>query len=327
MKYTKIIHIFLINLFLCIASIKSEGFISNTLIKTPSGYSTVDALLLGDTIVSPSADIIPIARVNQCRYTSCIKITMEDICLHCAPDQKLYSYNYQQWICAQDLKSTDFLIDYQKNPVAIDTIEIIKQECLFYALSLDTNHTFCVSPLDIVAHNAAPIMVVMVIETIAEIAPIIKTGLTIGATLLRAHFAKKRAHKKFSSNAHNDVPSNNYSYNSPDPNDPNNNQNKEHPHGIYKDAPYHHKNSRRKSKCPNNGQHCLDYSLPTKTKQRIAIEGDSFVVLHYTRQGEYHGFKVDWNNLHDSLRRILIEHGFVKETGKIIKHITEKWPS
>jgi len=114
-----------------------------------------------------------------------------------------------------------------------------------------------------------------------------------------------------------------------DPNDPNNDKNKtnndEHPHGIYKDAPYHHKNARgNKSKCPNDGQHCLDYSRPTEGKERIAIEGNNFVILKYTSPGQYHGYIVPWEQLENTIKNILIKHGFVKKSGKIIKQIIEK---
>ena len=332
MRYKKCISIFLINLFLCIFHLQAEGFLADTFVRTPSGYHTVETLATHDPISSYPNDIVPITHINHSFYNSCIKITIQDINLYCAPDQKFYSYNQQQWICAQDLHVTDLLMDDRGNPVAIDAIEIVEQKNLFYALSLKSNHTYCVSSLDIIVHNAGPFVLVLSIPTlVAEVIPVIKTCLAVGGTLLGAHFAKKIS-KKDVSDSYNS-PSTNCDGNSPDPNDPDDEKNNKthkdkHPHGIYKDAPYHHKNScNGKSKSPDDGQRCLDYSLPTKTGQRIAIEGDVFVVLRQTIPGEYHGFKVNWEDLHHSLQRVLRKHGFVKQTGKIIKHITEKWPS
>jgi Tfp pilus assembly protein PilE len=98
-----------------------------------------------------------------------------------------------------------------------------------------------------------------------------------------------------------------------------------HPHGIYKDAPYHHKNSTgNKSPAPKDGQRCLDCSLPTQGTQRIAIEGDTFVVLKYTSPRQFHGYVTEWKKLEGSMQSILIKNGFVTKSGKIIKQITEK---
>jgi hypothetical protein len=320
MKYNKIIYLLLINLFLCITSTQPEGFISNTLIKTPSGYRTIDTLLPGDTIVNSSGDIAPISQVNQFRYNSCIKITIQNVCLYCAPDQKLYSHNELQWIRAQDLRSTDLLIDYQENPVAIDAIEIVQQKCLFHSLSLQTDHTFCVSPLDIVAHNIGPVVVVIV-ETISQIAPIIKTCLTIGATFIGTHFAKKAINKH---NRIADFRNNDFSMGCPpkDPNDDDGENKDKYPNGIYKDTKYHHKNSDgSKSKSPKNGQQLLNnaYKIESSEDALIAVEEDYFVIFYKTMEREFHGHIRQWNQLTDHMKNTLIRNGLTKRSGKIIR--------
>ena len=54
------------------------------------------------------------------------------------------------------------------------------------------------------------------------------------------------------------------------------NDEEEHPHGIYEDAGYHHMNSgNHKSAAPKNGQICLDNSFDVgcNSTRRISIKG------------------------------------------------------
>lgn len=101
----------------------------------------------------------------------------------------------------------------------------------------------------------------------------------------------------------------------------------EHPHGIYKDAKYHHRNSNgRKSPCPNDGQKCLDKSLP-KTgviDARVSMEDGKFVVLRKTAYREYHGYCVTWNELPTELQQLLVDAGVARITGKIIREMAYK---
>lgn len=331
----------LLILYLCLYAlpIQPEGFLPGTLVKTLSGYSNIEDL--------KSCKVIPSFNPTNPQHNHCntaiityntqspadyyIKITIGDQTICCAADQKFYSYNQKKWLSAKQLTSHDLLMKDDGVAIAIDTIEIVPENCTLHMISLNKHHTYCVSHHNVVVHNAAPAIVVPFTMVVARVAPIAKTVFTAIGTYLGVHFAKKAAHKRSHiKDTDSNYSSTDYGDYYPDPGDPNNDKNKnnEHPHGIYKDVPYHHKNSGKyKSPCPDNGQHCLNYSLPTKTTQRIAMEGDQFVVLRQTLPGEYHGFKVSWEKLHRSLKQILIDHGFVKRSGKIIKQITEIWPS
>lgn len=311
--------------------IHPEGFLAETLVKTALGSSCIKQLSNKNTVVSYNFEK---NSINSCikqnilsHSDSYIKITIADETICCAPDQKFYLSNQQQWITADRLTATDLLMDDSGHSITINAVETVQEQCTFHALSLKTNHTYCISRHNIIVHNIV-IAVPLFSSVVPVIAPAIKTCLIAGAGLIGAHFAKKIKHKQksFSHVTH----TNTYNGNWHDPNDPNKDKNKNddnHPHGIYKDAPYHHKNAGgAKSKCPDNGQHCLDYSLQAG-KQRVSIEGNSFVVLRLTRTGEFHGFKVSWKDLEDALRAVLIKHGFVRKSGKIIKQITEKFVS
>lgn len=313
---------------------QSEGFLSGTLVKTPSGYSYIEKLKPGDKIISfnlsdnTTPDTSTITNAINYQSDSCVKITIGDSILCCAPDQKFYSHNQQEWVRADKLTYIDLLLDDNNKSIAVNSIEIIQQPCSFDALSLNTNHTYCVSRHNIIAHNTGPVMILYLPVIISTVTPIVKTFFAAATTFFSVHFAKKIKHKLQTSSMTSSSSSTSGSY-YPDPNNPNDDKNKTddrgHPHGVYRDAGYHHKNSTNgKSPSPENGQHCLDYSLPSKTNQRVAIEGDRFVVLRPTCPGEYHGFKVSWKDLHQSLRQILIDHKHVKKSGKIIIQITEK---
>ncbi|MHA1874809.1 MAG: polymorphic toxin-type HINT domain-containing protein [Promethearchaeota archaeon] len=98
---------------------------------------------------------------------------------------------------------------------------------------------------------------------------------------------------------------------------------KHHPHGIYKDAPYHNKRGsyHGKSPCPQNGQAALDKSVnySSTSPHRIGISNGQFVVLNQTRPGEFHGHVRKWGELTEPMRRKLKSTGWVNSRGRIIK--------
>ena len=98
--------------------------------------------------------------------------------------------------------------------------------------------------------------------------------------------------------------------------------------GVYKDAKYHHPNSKGsvKSPCPKNGQMALDISIavqnkggaPMEGKRRIAACEGEFVILDRQRPGEYHGHVRKWEDLEDIMQKTLKQNGLVDKNGKIL---------
>ena len=158
------------------------------------------------------------------RTDSFIKITIGNSTISCSPTQLFYSYDQQRWINAQDLTLNNFLMNDEGDAVIIDSLEYIQQPCILYALSLKTNHTYCISPYNIIVHNIVPVMFIAW-PLAPTIIPAIKTCIFTGATLLGIHFAKKATHKQYASDKNISSTSHNNYY--PDPNDPNNYKNKE----------------------------------------------------------------------------------------------------
>ena len=332
MKIASLIHYCLLYLFTCTGLLQAEGFIAGTLIKTDSGYTRIEQLNIGDSIVSPrqnsTTQKCPISAATCCTIDCCIRVGIGNEYIYTTPDQKFYSYNQQKWIAAATLKATDLLMNCHGKSICIDTIEPIHEQRTMYLLSVETNHTLCVSPYDIIAHNSPEV----VLHIFSSITPaIMQTIGAVCATLFGAHIAQKisKKHRLEIMNAASNSNTNSDfggggGWQDPEEDDDKNNDNKEHPHGIYEDAGYHHKNSDgTKSPCPKNGQKCLDYSIKAQGRQRIAIEGDTFIMLKYTSPGKYHGHVIEWKEIERPIRTILIRNGFVRKSGKIIKQITK----
>lgn len=95
-----------------------------------------------------------------------------------------------------------------------------------------------------------------------------------------------------------------------------------HPHGIYKDAPYHNSKGsyHGKSPCPQNGQAALDnsFNYSDTSPHRIGISNGQFVVLDQTMAGEFHGHTRNFNELTPDMRKTLKENGKITKSGKII---------
>ncbi len=69
-----------------------------------------------------------------------------------------------------------------------------------------------------------------------------------------------------------------------------------------------------------DGQRALDNSISISgdSHNRIAVDGKEIVELKQTRPGVYHGHTVNWRDLHQTKRNVLIKHKLVKPNGKII---------
>ncbi len=93
--------------------------------------------------------------------------------------------------------------------------------------------------------------------------------------------------------------------------------------GHYDGDYYHGKEgTATKSPAPENGQQSLDNSLLVKKKangsQRVAVEGDHFVVLDEHRPGQFHGHQRSWSQLSRAQQNSLSKANLVNpKSGKI----------
>jgi len=98
-----------------------------------------------------------------------------------------------------------------------------------------------------------------------------------------------------------------------------------HPHGLYQDAGYHHKNSGgKKSPAPADGQLALDFSVTVdqdgRSSRRIGISCGQIVVLSQTGPALWHGHVRPWGELIGAMKTALEKQGWANYKGKM------KWP-
>jgi len=329
-------------LFTWVPQLRTEGFLAGTLIKTVSGYVPIEQLIIGDIVVSYDHKNncytqYPITCVACSAADFCIKIQINDEYIYASPEQKFYVCNKRKWLAAHDLKVNDILMTVDGSEIGINAIKVINQQCTLHSLSVETNHTLCVSHNDIIAHNMVPIVAQItltigqaVTPIIQSILPIIQSTVIIGCATLLSKLAQKISHKnRHTTNNTQSISINNNSNGGGwnDPDDDNNNE-KKHPNGTYKSASYHHKNSKNgKSKCPKNGQSLLDKAFKVEDSPNtfIAMEENTFVVFYKTMENEFHAHIRIWKELTPFMKNTLINQGLVRRSGKIIKNALEAY--
>lgn len=100
---------------------------------------------------------------------------------------------------------------------------------------------------------------------------------------------------------------------------------------TYKDAGYHHPNSRGsslggKSPAPRDGTGALSNSFQIKDTEprRIGVSDGQFVVLDETVPGEFHGHVRTWEELQQLkdfklIKEALLARGLIDKRGRILK--------
>lgn len=315
----------------------STGFTAGTLIKTPKEFIPIENLLTNTLVVSyPNVSSSPIQRVmNTHHYTinHGIKITIENTELTCATNQLFYSISDNQWIEAQNLQVNTLLKCYDTSFISVKKIEHIYESVTIYGLSIEENHTFYVSPHLVLAHNSEPTIIVATTALACAFPP--AAPIIIGAQAIVSFFVTGfgcylayKKYKKHKASTQEPQELTDQSYKNSYPQKPNNDdEDDNHPHGIYENASYHTNNGNSyKSPCPQNGQQCLDYSLRVKDGLRVAIEDNKFVILRRTAFKKFHGYVIEWSQIHDEIQLVLRRNGYATKSGKIIKKITEKMP-
>lgn len=153
--------LFLLLLLFINNSIISEGFIAGTLVKTKSGYVSIEQLKENDSVTAYSFKNkelyeCKILKIKKQHYDKSIKIKANGHDIICAPDHKFYLplHSKKKWIVASGLKPKDSILRNIKELIQVD--EVIELEGSdFYSLSIDKHHNFFVTHQDILVHNFA----------------------------------------------------------------------------------------------------------------------------------------------------------------------------
>ena len=135
------------------------GFISETPIKISHGYTPIRLLDLHNRAYAPDLknnsfeeSITHIAKEAISRFTI---IVVEGETIYATDDQKFYLAQEQCWCQAQNLRIGQLLLKQNGDSVRVDSVQIVESDepLIFYDITVQKYHTFCVTKHDIVAHN------------------------------------------------------------------------------------------------------------------------------------------------------------------------------
>ncbi len=142
------------------ATVYSEGFVSGTLVHTPTKLVPIEQLNPGNHITSvyDLAQPKTYSVVNTHTFTTdfYVIIGIENTYICAAPNQRFYSITKQNWVTADTLEAHDTLLCYNNMVVQVSTIQQVQQSVKMYALSVNESHVYCVSPFAIITHNFEP---------------------------------------------------------------------------------------------------------------------------------------------------------------------------
>ncbi len=277
----------------------------------------------------------------------------------CTPTQEFFLVDKRKWIKAYDLTINNELLCVGGKTVTVSDVVFCDKPIDVYTLEIKKTHTFFVGKLSLLTHNVVFPMYfgVDIIPTLGSSGGVAgsslgPTGVVVGALIGLAiglglrYFCKKKVcgyelpiynvkniekklnNKKKSAKTNFDDSVSCFFPKGPNRDPDDEKDKKKHPHGKYKDADYHHRQSRGgKSPAPKNGQQALDnsVSLPGHTTRRIGVSCNEIVILDQTSPGLYHGHVRTWKELVSGgckktkrMQQALIKNNLVSSSGKIL---------
>lgn len=151
-------------LFLCLLTtslLHGEGFIAGTLVKTPTGYTPIEELKIGDTVIcfdlKGSCLEKKVTYTHQKHVTRFLIITVNNKEIIVADDHTFYIPSEEKWVIAEELKIGHVLFKNCLEQVTIDQIQEIPVNDSAYDITVDEYHNFCVTQEDIIVHNVIPL--------------------------------------------------------------------------------------------------------------------------------------------------------------------------
>ena len=140
-----------------------HGFVGNTLVKTPSGYTQISHLTENDFVVSYDYEGHCVPRRILSKHTiigsECITLMVDGrSMIHVHPDHFFYDQEHEDWVRACDLKEQDtILLKNCIHPVYINfkdhNLSVFEEGYEFYDLTIEEYHNYCVTTEDILVHN------------------------------------------------------------------------------------------------------------------------------------------------------------------------------
>lgn len=311
----RIIIVFFCSLF----NVIYTGLSSGTLVKTVYGFVPIEQLKRGDSIYSQGEDGLLVEnRVIACNmiFDESYEIKTQRESIIISGSQQIYDKSHQTWKQVCDISGQEVFVDCNGNDVKCFSCVGLCRKQFFYELMLESPHTFFATSSEILFHNIVPFIML----SFSFGGGIAFEGFMLGLGIFGITFFKDfQSKNKCKINVI--IPCSQGNGSAPNPEDPEKQENKQCPHGVYEDAPYHHRNSKGlKNKSPKNGQKALDNSIQIKdtSLNRIGVSEDEFVVLKRTTEKLYHGYVAEWSELTQIMKNMLIEAGYASRSGKIL---------
>jgi hypothetical protein len=157
----KSLHFFVFHCLLWVGLLQPDGFAEHTLVRYKHGLKPIEQFIVGNhvVVVTHGGKLQPYSIAQTMSYVAhyFIKIQIKDICVCAAPDQKFYSCSRQDWVSARSLQVSEPLLCGNGKIVYVDAVETVHKQQQMHTFSLETNHIFCVTPYEILAHNIEPV--------------------------------------------------------------------------------------------------------------------------------------------------------------------------
>lgn len=123
----------------------ADGFVAGTVVHTQNGLVPIECCSVDDRILNKQAlTTYPISHIISYTANNFVNITIDDECVGVSVSQRLYAVNKNGWVYASILEVSDQLLCGNGEIVLIKKIETIQELQKIYALSIKTDHTFCV---------------------------------------------------------------------------------------------------------------------------------------------------------------------------------------
>lgn len=310
-----------------------EGFSGATVVKTDQGYRKIEDIKAGDLVAcydktTAKQTYNRVILTDKTHLSKHIQITFaNNETIKVGPKHRFYAQSLDKFITAEELKNhpeLQALID-----IGIQDIQEVDQGLDVVRLGVHSNHNFYITDHDFLVHNFFPAPIIFIIPVATEATVKTALGVVTAGTLLYhfiGHHLKKHQHRS-------SIPQyspNNFPQPPQDPDDQK--RDEEHPNGKYKDADYHHRNSKgAKSPAPKDGQKALDNSVPVEGgPHRVGISEGEIVVLRQTAEGIFHGYVTTWKALAQggtstqAIRSALMKYQLVNNLGKIFSQLLNR---
>lgn len=131
----------------------NEGFWLDTLIHCTFGLHPIQTCTASDTVIGRNHDNKNILASTKLFVDRYVRLTFSDGFVHVGCEQ-LLRIDRDTWVCAQDLHEGDALLDTAGSHHLVRSVEIIHEDAVLYALSVQ-DYILAIEPYGLLVHNMA----------------------------------------------------------------------------------------------------------------------------------------------------------------------------